>query len=63
MDSDKVSGYCARCKKNVIFIDAKEVLTKNGRRRLAGTCDECKKSVSKFLKMNAKPRVEEVIEI
>ena len=59
MDSDKVSGYCARCKKNVIFIDTKEVLTKNGRKRLAGICDECKKSVSKFIKKIKEPMAKE----
>lgn len=49
------TAFCLKCQKVENVVDAKELITTNNRSRISGTCESCKKEVSRFLKSTAVP--------
>jgi len=45
-----LQAYCFGCKKEVDVLNGTHVLTQNNRLRLAANCENCNRSVSKFVK-------------
>ena len=41
----EVQAYCVKCRKKVIMKDPKEVIMKNGRPAMKGTCPKCSTGV------------------
>ncbi len=46
---DMAEGYCVKCKAKREMKDAKEVIMKNGRKALKGTCPTCGTGMFKIL--------------
>jgi hypothetical protein len=45
-----MEGYCVKCKEKRDIKDAKEVVLKNGRPAMKGTCPVCGTNMMRFIK-------------
>ncbi|MEM1634394.1 MAG: DUF5679 domain-containing protein [Nanopusillaceae archaeon] len=50
MATDKYTGFCVKCKKNVEIKNAEIVTLKNGRNAVRGVCPNCGTKVFRFIK-------------
>ena len=52
--TEKIIGYCVKCKEKRTIMGAKEVTLKNGRKMMKGKCEKCGTVVCRF--MPAEPK-------
>lgn len=44
-----MEGYCVKCRKKTVMKNAKQILTKNGKKAMKGQCSKCGTNMIRFI--------------